>query len=495
MKIAQATLLLFFATNVACFGLHRLFGDLFNPRTGSITHHSRTLDIQNSGASLMDAMLWDELGDSGSSEEGGLFYLFHMLNNYDTGDYPVNFETTTFKPPQSTIGTNIDDTKPIKTTETPTKSTTEITTNKPRTSTTIQPAVTTESTTVDSTTTRTSEEMTESSETPMETTTQPVVTEDNVTQTASSERFTTSTSASTTTQTASSESFTTSTSASTTTQTASSESFTTSTSPSTTTQTASSESSTHLMASTTTPYSITTEDTFIEGDLTGDEKVNKTELNSTDDITKIIDEYNDYIDEGPTRGDLHSNKNKGLHTSSDATPTTGGSGIIDEYLSSLKKTNDINSTKESTGKDQKSTIVADISVQNIGNIPFDQAIQSLNNNPQLGLGDRQNILSGISVAAVDNTLKNDVTATLPKPTVFFTPPSSQVMEMSKSQQKLFSERVARIGNDFVILPDFNNGAVLLEPIISSGNIKTNTIPNFEYVPPKTLSFEEIPNTV
>lgn len=41
MKIAQATLLLFFATNVACFGLHRLFGDLFNPRTGSITHHSR----------------------------------------------------------------------------------------------------------------------------------------------------------------------------------------------------------------------------------------------------------------------------------------------------------------------------------------------------------------------------------------------------------------------------------------------------------------------
>nr|XP_011437330.2 serine-rich adhesin for platelets [Crassostrea gigas] len=477
MKIVRATLLLFFATNVACFGLRRLFGDLFNPRTGSITHHSRTLDIQNSGASLMDAMLWDELGDSGSSEEGGLFYLFHMLNNYDTGDYPVNFETTTFKPPQSTIGTNIDDTKPIKTTETPTKNTTEITTNKPRTSTTIQPAVTTESTTVDSTTTRTSEEMTESSETPMETTTQPVVTEDNVTQTASSERFTTSTSASTTTQTASSESFTTSTSAS------------------TTTQTASSESSTHLMASTTTPYSITTEDTFIEGDLTGDEKVNKTELNSTDDITKIIDEYNDYIDEGPTRGDLHSNKNKGLHTSSDATPTTGGSGIIDEYLSSLKKTNDINSTKESTGKDQKSTIVADISVQNIGNIPFDQAIQSLNNNPQLGLGDRQNILSGISVAAVDNTLKNDVTATLPKPTVFFTPPSSQVMEMSKSQQKLFSERVARIGNDFVILPDFNNGAVLLEPIISSGNIKTNTIPNFEYVPPKTLSFEEIPNTV
>lgn len=454
-----------------------------------------TSDIQNSGPSLMDAMLWDELGDSGSSEEGGLFYLFHMLNNYDTGDYPVNFETTSFKPPQSTIGTNIDDTKPIKTTETPTKSTTEMTTEKPRTSTTIQPAVTTESTTVDSTTTRTSEEMTESSETPMEATTQPVVTEDNVTQTASSESFTTSTPASTTTQTASSESFTSSTSASTTTQTASSESFTTSTSASTTTQSASSESSTTLMASTTTPYSITTEDTFIGGDLTGDEKVNKTELNSTDDITKIIDEYNDYIDEGPTRGDLHSNKNKGLHTSSDATPTPGGSGIIDEYLSSLKKTNDINSTKESTGKDQKSTIVADISVQNIGNIPFDQAIQSLNNNPQLGLGDRQNILSGISVAAVDNTLKNDVTATLPKPTVFFTPPSSQVMEMSKSQQKLFSERVARIGNDFVILPDFNNGAVLLEPIISSGNIKTNTIPNFEYVPPKTLSFEKIPNTV
>lgn len=472
-----------------------------------------TSDIQNSGPSLIDAMLWDELGDSGSSEEGGLFYLFHMLNNYDTGDYPVDFETTTFKPPQSTIGTNIDDTKPIKTTETPTKSTTEMTTDKPRTYTTVQPAVTTESTTVDSTTTITSEEMTESSETPMETTTQPVVTEDNVTQTVSSERFTTSTPASTTTQSASSESFTTSTSASTTTQTASSESFTTSTSPSTTTQTApsesfttstppstttqtaSSESSTPLMTSTTTPYSITTEDTFIEGDLTGDEKVNKTELNSTDDITKIIDEYNDYIDEGPTRGDLHSNKNKGLHTSSDATPTTGGSGIIDEYLSSLKKTNDINSTKESTGKDQKSTIVADISVQNISNIPFDQAIQSLNNNPQLGLGDRQNVLSGISVAAVDNTLKNDFTATLPKPTVFFTPPSSQVMEISKSQQKLFSERVAKIGNDFVILPDFNNGAVLLEPIISSGNIKTNAIPNFEYVPPKTLSFEPIPNSV
>lgn len=402
-------------------------------------------------------MLWDELGDSGSSEEGGLYYLFHMLNNYDTGDYPVSFETTTFKPPQSTTETNIDDTKPTKTTETPTKSTTEMTTGKPRTSTTIQPAVTTESTTVDSTTTRTSEEMTESSETSMETTTQPLVTEDNVT--------------------------------------ASSESFTTSTSASTTTQTAPSESSTSPTASTTTPYSITTEDTFVEGDLTGDEKVNKTELNSTDDITKIIDEYIDYIDEGPTRGDLHSNRNKGLPTSSDATPTPGGSGIIDEYLYSLKKTNDINSTKESTGKDQKSTIVTDISVQNIGNIPFDQAIQSLNNNPQLSLGDSQNVLSGISVNAVDNNLENGVTATLPKPTVFFTPPNSQMMEISKSQQKLFSESVAKIGNDFVILPDFNNGAVLLEPIVSSGNIKTNTIPNFEYVPPKTLSFEAIPNSV
>lgn len=418
-----------------------------------------TSNIQSSGPTLLDAMLWDEVGDSGSSEEGGLYYLFHMLNNYDTGDYPVNFETTTFKPAQSTTETNIDDIKPTTTTETPTESTTEMTTDKPRTSTTIQPDVTTESTAMDSTTVRTSEETTESSETLMETTTQPVVTEDNVTQSASSESFTTSTSASTTTQTASSESF---------------------TSPT---------------ASTTTPYSITTEDTFIEGDLTGDEKVNKTELNSTDDITKIIDEYNDYIDEGPTRGDLHSNRNKGLQTSSDATPTPGGSGIIDEYLSSLKIINNINSTKESTGKDQKSTIVSDISVQNIGNIPFDQAIQSLNNNPQLSLGDNQNVLSGMSVDAVDNNLENDVTATLPKPTVFFTPPSSQIMEISKSQQKLFSERVAKIGNDFVILPDFNNGAVLLEPIVSSGNIKTNTIPNFEYVPPKTLSFEAIPNSV
>lgn len=45
----------------------------------------------------MDVMLWDELGDLGSFEEGGLFYLFYMFNNYDIGDYFVNFEIIIFK--------------------------------------------------------------------------------------------------------------------------------------------------------------------------------------------------------------------------------------------------------------------------------------------------------------------------------------------------------------------------------------------------------------
>lgn len=98
-------------------------------------------------------------------------------------------------------------------------------------------------------------------------------------------------------------------------------------------------------------YLIMIEDIFIEGDLIGDEKVNKIELNLIDDIIKIIDEYNDYIDEGLIRGDLYFNKNKGLYILFDVILIIGGSGIIDEYLLSLKKINDINLIKELIGKD------------------------------------------------------------------------------------------------------------------------------------------------
>lgn len=366
-------------------------------------------------------MYWDELGDSGSSEEVGLHFLYHFFNNYNTGDYPTYIDTTSMETPTSSPGT--------------TKSTTEIPTSTEKL--------------MLSTTLRTPEKTTESP--PSTTTTSAVATTRQFKTTDRTSKMLTETTAAVTTS--------------------------------------------QLLASTTEPtttaYPITTEDTFIEGDLNGDENVNKTDLNSTNEIRNLVDEYNDYIDEGPTRGDLFSTRSRILP---EVKTITSGSGIIDASLSNMKMISDVPSnkkfkaTKQPPFNKQKTVTPTDVSFNMIGNVLLDKVIQSLNNKQQTRMQKNSGDLTS-------NDLGNSVTTSLPIPTVLFTLPGAINRGISDSQQKLLSERVAKIGNDFVILPDFNNGAVLLEPIVSSGKFNTNTIPDFEYVPPKTLSFETIPKKV
>ncbi|XP_061184898.1 mucin-2-like [Saccostrea echinata] len=482
MKIIQASILLFCVSNVASFGILRLLKDIMNSRSRTHFRNRGTPTVNSIDSNNMDVTYWYDDGGSSSSEEGGLHILHRFIDDYDTS---TDFETTTSSYSQSATEDDIEDTdeannsttteKPAIATEATSEEKNEVSTIPETTQitmTTTMMALDEKTSNPSTTTTATSEEENEVSPTQETTTTDENQTASTIMTTTiplkeGTEKSTDGITTSSTMQTTSSR-----------------EDIRTEAAGSTT------------AAPPTTTYYITT-DTFIEGELSNDDKINKTDLNSTDDLSKIIEEYNDYIDQGPTRGDLPNFRKTTSQNIPTTTQSSGGSGIIDASLftGSASKIN-INTNSLSISKDNP----VDITSGNIGNIPSDVVIQSLNNKLQVNSQKGQRIVLEKTISGqlddANQRGRNDVISTSPpKPTVFFTPPGSQKNIISEPQKNIFSERVAKIGNDFVILPDFKSGAVLIEPIVSSSNMKTDTISNFDYVPSKTLSYKAIPKNV
>lgn len=433
--------------------------------------------INDSNPSYIDSWDWEEDSDSASSEEGGLHMFFRFLYDGEEDKNSLNTETTTQQNPQTSSPNDIDKEINSTTTETPSVTTTVASEENDDNMTNIE---TTTASNTDDNSTRT--------ETPS-TTTMEISTNSDTTTVY--DKTTTETAKTTTTERT--------TYPDTTLTYAQTTMSTTTTRDDVKTEVTSSTT----VSPTTTAYYITTENTFIEGDLSIDDKVNKTDLNSTDDFQKIIDEYSDYIDQGPTRGDLPSTR-----TSSQNIQTTTsfpvGSGIIDASLSNTeedkrKDTNGVAQINQSSTKTTANRM--DVTAGRIGNILSDVVVQSLNSKQTIaqagGKMVHQKSTSGVQSDVIDIRLGNDVTTTTspPKTTVFFTPPDSQKNAIADSQQNIFTERVAKIGNDFIVLPDFDNGAVLLEPIVPAGSMKTDTISDFDYVPSKTLSYKTIPNSI
>ncbi|XP_056012222.1 uncharacterized protein LOC125678093 isoform X2 [Ostrea edulis] len=474
MKIIQVSMLLFCATNAAGFGLRRLFRDILTSQSGSRPQERGVATINDSNPSYIDSWDWEEDSDSASSEEGGLHMFFRFLYDGEEDKNSINTETTTQQNPQTSSPNDIDKEINSTTTETPSVTTTEENDDN--------------MTNIETTTASNTDDNSTRTETPS-TTTMEVSTDSDTTTVY--DKTTTETAKTTTTERT--------TYPDTTLTYAQTTMSTTTTRDDVKTEVTSSTT----VSPTTTAYYITTENTFIEGDLSIDDKVNKTDLNSTDDFQKIIDEYSDYIDQGPTRGDLPSTR-----TSSQNIQTTTsfpvGSGIIDASLSNTeedkrKDTNGVAQINQSSTKTTANRM--DVTAGRIGNILSDVVVQFLNSKQTIaeagGEMVHQKSTSGVHTDVIDIRLGNDVTTTTspPKTTVFFTPSDSQKNAIADSQQIFFTERVAKIGKDFIVLPDFDNGAVLLEPIVPAGSMKTDTISDFDYVPSKTLSYKTIPNSI
>ncbi|XP_062609314.1 uncharacterized protein LOC134271072 [Saccostrea cucullata] len=482
MKIVQASILLFCVSNVAGFGLLRLIKNIMNSQSRNDFRNRGTPIVNSRNANKMDVTYWFNDGDSSSSEEGG----FRILNRFDYYDAATDLETTTFSYPKTTTEDDIENNEEVNNSTASEEITNSTTTEQPLITTeaaseeieiSTNPETTQKTTSTPSTTAATSAEEGEVSTTQRTTTSdeKPTTSITMTTTMPITEKSTDGLTTSSTMQTTSSRDDDTRTDAA---------------------------SSTTVAPTTTTSY-ITT-DTFIEGELSIDDTVNTTDLNSTDDdLRKLIEEYNDYFDQGPTRGDLPDNRKTTSQNILATTQSSAGSGIIEASFtgSSTNDASKINiiTNSQSIPRDKTADLV-DVTSGKIGNIPSDVVIRSLNNKLQVNSQRGQKIVFEKSMSGqLHDTIKrvrNDVISTIPpKPTVFFTPPASQKDIISEPQKNILSERVAKIGNDFVILPDFKNGAILIEPIVPSSDMKSDTISNFDYVPPKTLSYKAIPENV